>query len=357
MNILTGRSSIQIHNCGTYLSERDALTHFIRSTRQKTFPVNPAVIVNLYVSLKSKPMAILMGVPNSYKSEVVRSLAQFLTSGDPTRWQMIKGHAWWAERTGDVSFFVEVQTRYNSAKILAIIEEAWQPVNNNRVFVVCLAHISLAELSGFFSELAFQMQHGRIMHLPYAHLTEPIPYPRNLLLLGTMDTTCFDLPDENLFSQTNLIHWTESETKLATVPHWEATPHGETGFLYSLIRSEGAARLKLYPILGSEQQSLRPLPLVRKLLNEYGIQLSTSLSREILIYLANSWSWEGMGLFDPLTLNNHIIALDFAIVQTLLVRISIQLRDNPTLRTRLQNILVQFPRSIVFLEHLNKDLS
>jgi hypothetical protein len=49
-----------------------------------------------------------------------------------------------------VSFFVEAQTRFNVTKLLAVIEEAWQPENRNREFVACPTHISPAELVGFF---------------------------------------------------------------------------------------------------------------------------------------------------------------------------------------------------------------
>ena len=353
MSVSTTSPSVQTRTSEGSVTERDAITRLIQITRETAIPVDPISIVNLYVSLKSKPMAILTGAAHSGKSEVVRSLAQFLADGDPIRSQMMNGHAWWAEKTRDVAFFIEAQTRFNTVKMLAVIEEAWQPENTNRVFVACLNHMSPAEVIGFFSEVAFQLRRGQITRLPRAHLTEPIPYPPNLFLIGTVDTTRFDWSDENLLSKTTLIQWPQGEMKPTAEPDWGSIPLGETGFLNSLIRSETAARLKLHRILGSEQRSLRPLLLAERLLNEHKIRLPSSVRGEFLIYLANAWSKEGIGLFDQLTLNNYVIALDLAMVQILLPRIDATVRDSSTLRGRLRDAMSQFPRSVDFLETLN----
>lgn len=353
MSVSTTRLSTQTHTTEGLFTEYDAITRFIQMTRETAIPVDPISIVNLYVSLKSKPLAILMGVANSGKSEMVRRLAQFLADGDPMRYQMMNGHAWWAANTHDVAFFIEAQTRFNTMKMLAVIEEAWQPENTNRVFVACLTHISPAELSGFFSEVASQLRRWQITGLPRARLTEPIPYPPNLLLIGTMDTNRFDWSDENLLSKTTLIRWPEDETKPTAESDRESIPLAETGFLVSLIRSEAAARWKLNRILGREQQSLRPLLLAESLLREHEIQLPGSVRGETLIYLANAWSKEGIGLFDQVTAHNHAIALDLAMAQILLPRLGATIRDSPTLGKQLREVMSQFPHSVDFLENLN----
>jgi len=353
VSVSTTRSSGQTRTTEGLVTEHDAITRFIQMTGETTLPVDPISIVNLYVSLKSKPMSILTGAAHSGKSEVVRRLAQFLTDGDPIRSQMMNGHAWWAEKTHDVAFFTEAQTRFNTTKMLAVIEEAWQPENTNHVFVACLTRMSPAELIGFFSEVAFQLRHGEIIRLPGAHLTEPIPYPPNLFLIGTMDTTRFDWSDDDLLSQATLIQWPEDEIKPTAETDRESFPLGETVFLDSLIRNEATARLKLRRILGSEQQSLRPLLLAERLLNEHKIRLPGSVRGETLIYLANAWSKEGIGLFDQVTPNNLAIALDLAIVQILLPRMGTIIRDRPTLQRQLRDVMTHFPRSVAFLERLN----
>jgi hypothetical protein len=119
---------------------------------------------------------------------------------------MMVGHAWWAGRSGDVGFFTQAQTRFNSAKILALVEEALQPENAQRVYIACLTRISPAEVISFFSEIALQLQHGQLIRLPGVHLTQPIPNPPHLLLIGTMDTTQSDWADANLLSGEAVIY-------------------------------------------------------------------------------------------------------------------------------------------------------
>lgn len=355
MSVSTTRPSMQTRTTEELVTEQDAVTRFIQMAGETTIPVDPISIVNLYVSLKSKPLAILAGAAHSGKSEVVRRLAQLLTDGDPLRYQTMNGHAWWAEKTRNVTFFIEAQTRFNTTKMLAVIEEAWQPENTNHVFVACLTDMSPAEVIGFFSEVASQLRHGQIMRLPRVHLTEPIPYPPNLLLIGTMDTLHFDWSDEDLLSKTTLIQWTEGEKKPTAEPDWGSIPVGETGFLSSLIRNEATACLKLYRILGSEQQFLRPLLSAERLLNEHEIRLPGSVRGEILIYLANAWSKDGIGLFDRVTPNNLAIALDLAMAQILLPRVDAMIRDDPRLQRALRAVMNQFPHSTAFLESLNRN--
>lgn len=349
MSISIPYQSTHVNN--TLVSEREVIAYLIRLAGEATIPVDPTAIVNLYVALKSRPLVVLAGTAGSGKSEVIRRFARFLTSGDPLRCQMMNGHPWWAEKSGDVSFFVEAQTRFNATKLLAVIEEAWQPENSNRVFVACLTRISPAELAGFFSEAAFQ--HGLIRHLPGIHLAEPIPYPPNLFLVGTMNTFRFDWYEEDLLSQTTIMQWPEGTMH----PTFEANPESvildERGFLSSLIRSETAARRKLGHILGNEQQALHPLLLVEQLLNGHQVYLPGSVAAQALIYLANAWSKQGYGLFARSTPDNLVIALDLAIGHILLPRIGRLLQERATLCSQLREVMQRFPRSAAFLESLS----
>ncbi|MCC7210147.1 MAG: hypothetical protein IT323_22780, partial [Anaerolineae bacterium] len=285
------------------MAEQDAVSHLIQSSAKAGEKADPISIANLYVSLRSKPLAILTGPAHSGKSETIQGFAQTLTGGDAIRCQMMNGHPWWAETSGDVCFFVEAQTRFNSAKLLAVMEEAWQPENAKRVFVACLTHISPAELIGYFTDVAFQLRHNRIMRLPHVHLVQPVPFPRNLLLIGTMDTSRVDWSDEDLLSQTTIIQWRETEKRLAVEPDQIISGLGESEFLGSLVRNEAAACRKLHHILGNEQQALRPFLEVVRLLSEQKIRIPGSVTGETLIYLANSWTKGGIGLFDRDTSN------------------------------------------------------
>jgi hypothetical protein len=81
--------------------------------------------------------------------------------------------------------------------------------------------ISPAEVIEFFSAVAFQLWHGQIMRLPAMHLTEPVPYPSNLFLIGTMDRARFDWYEDDLLTRTTVIQWPGAGG--ASTPRWSNT--------------------------------------------------------------------------------------------------------------------------------------
>ncbi len=353
---VTTQTLLQTHDHSRSNGEREIVTRLIQAAAEAGIQADPISVVNFYVALKSKPLAILTGPVQSGKIALVKSLAQVLTGGDPFRYQVMPGHAWWAGQTGNVALFTEAQTRLNTSKILALIDEAWQPENAQRVFIACLSHISPAELLGFFSELAFQLRHGELMRLPGLHLTAPIPYPSNLLLVGTMDTARFDhWSDADLLSMTAVIPWPALSLGQAFPPAQTTMARdGESVFLHACIRSDLAARLKLQRILGWRPLAIRPLVQITDLLKRHAVELSGMVMNEVLIYLANAWTNEGDGLFDERVSRNLVIALDLAIAQTLLPRVSEIIRQSVAVPRQLRAALNgQFPRSVAFLESLD----
>lgn len=332
-------------------SERELVTRLIHTASEAGVQVEASQIVNFYVALKSKPLAILAGPGQSGKITVVRSLARVLMGGDDLRCQMMVGHAWWAEQSSDMAFCTEAQTRLNTDKILALIDEAWRPENANRVCLACLTRISPAELMGYFSEVAFQLRHGQIMRLPTVHLSEPIPYPPNLFLVATMDTSNIERADEDLQSGATIIGWSGSEIRLASPISPAPAAPGASAFLHFRIRDEGKARLKLQRLLGEELDALYPLCRITALLNQHRGRSLPSVPSEAMIYLANAWTQGGAGLFDPSLTANLEIALDLCIAQFSLAHIQSFLQQSPALCKELYRMLSEkFPRSAAFLE-------
>ena len=345
---------LQNHPHAQLDGERQTVTRLIRAVARAGVRADPIAIVNFYVALKSKPLALLTGPAQSGKIALVRCLAQVLTGGDPLRCQMMVGHAWWAGASREVALFTEAQTRFNTDKILALVEEAWKPENANRGFLAGLTRISPAELMGFFSEVAFQLRHGQIMRLPTAHLSEPIPYPPNLFLVGTMDTARLGESDEDLLSMTTIIHWAGSEVEAAWPSyHVEAIPNGESEFLRSLVRDERAARLKLQRVLGKRLPGVWPLIQIESLLRRHVGDPPPRVLGEAMIYLANAWSRRGAGLFAPSPTANLEIALDLSIAQSVLPHAQASIQRSPGLREELRATLNgKFPRSAALLAGL-----
>ena len=332
--------------------EPEIVACLIRAAAETGVRADPISIINFYVAIKSTQLVILAGPVHSGKIALIQSLARVLTGGDSLRCQMMIGHAQWAGQTSNVALFAEAQTRLNTDKILALIEEAWQSESMNRVFMACLTRISQAELTGFFSEVAFQLRHGQIMRLPSAHLTEPIPYPPNLLLIGTMDDIRPNGLDVDLLSGASVISWPAVEAgSAANRSQTVALSDGESIFLRSCIRNEAAARLKLDYILGRRTQAIRPLLQLAEVFQQHAVPVSGAVMGKAIIYLANAWSNEGVGLFDRVSSHNFVIATDLAIAQTLVPSAREAIRHSTALHSQLKVAFNgRFPRSAALLE-------
>jgi hypothetical protein len=207
---------------------------------------------------------------------------------------------------------------------------------------------------GFFSELAFQLRLGQIMRLPTTHLTEPVAYPPNLFLVGTMDTKRFDAWDQDLLSMTTIIQWRAAAVETYRPPSdVNAMPGGESEFLRSLIRGERATRLKLQRVLGARLPTVWPLIQIDSLLGRHVPDRPLSGLRDSLIYLSNAWTRRGAGLFGPSPTANLEIALDLNIAQSVLPCAEAAIQHSPALRDELRAMLNgKFPRSAALLETL-----
>jgi hypothetical protein len=277
-----------------------------------------------------------------------------LTGDNPINNQRMLGHVWWAEHCENLAFFSQVQTRFNTIKILALIEEANQPENRDQVYLAWLTRISPAEVIGYFSEVAFQIRHGEIMRLPGAHLSSLIPFPRNLFLVGTMDTVQFNWFDEYLLSQTTVIYWPETSSAFFPChPLTTMITGNETEFLATCIRSERAGRSKLRCLSELRSIAVHPLTRVENLMRTHGVQLPGSVLEEVIVYFANSWSRDGSGLFDPSPSRNREIALDLATSQILLPHGWETIQRSGFLRSELRETLGDdCPYSQAFLDRL-----
>lgn len=309
---------------------------------------NEAALVNFYVALKSKPMVILTGLRGSGKIAAVQCLSRILMD-DCAQCQLMAGHPWAFGKSENLTMFTEVYTRYNTEKLLALMAEAWLPENAQRIFVACLTRISPGELLSFFTEVASQLRRGQLTSLGDAHFSQPILFPPNLFLIGTMDTPHFDWWDRDLLSKTTVVRWPIAGT-LASASRNGSTSPWEGEFLRSCVRHKQAAYHKVHSIVSRQRQPLLPLLQMEALLRAHAIPDLHGLIDEAMLYLANSWSRLGNGLFDPSNAHNLEIALDLAMAQILLSHAGDRVRDDATLREKLLAVVsAQFPHSTAYI--------
>ncbi len=336
--------------------ERQIVARLLSAAASAGLADDPGAIINFYVSLKCKPLLLLAGRSQSGKIALVECLALALTGGSAWQCQFMPGHAWWAGQTGNVGLFTEAQTRLNTSKILDLIEEAWRPKNTSRVFMACLNRISPAELEGFFSDTAFQLQRGELMRLPTAHFDEPVPFPPNLMLIGTIDTDAGMISEAATMPETSVIHWSSSRAEPVVHAHSSSPSFpAERSFLQSRIRSVKEARAKLGRVLDPISPLLARISRVDEALRQHGVSAIAATREETLIYLANAWDCQGTGLFDPRPAANLALALDWGLAATVLPTVLAALQRSPNLKLELRTLLNgNFPRAQAYLDQLRQ---
>lgn len=322
---------------------------------QSGFLITPIWVANFLVALKSKPLILLTGTAESAKEILVNCFSNVLTMGNIYHYQTMLGHPWWASNPSEVVTYNRVQSRFNTLKLESIIEEASLPQNRDQYFIAELIKISPGELEEYFSETAFQLQHKELMRLPSSHFSEPIPYPPNLSIIGTIDTSNFNWLDRDLLSQTTIIdcYPLQSASGL-TVENFTPNPNLEKCLLHSSIRDPQRAFKKLSRILVKFPSGLLPFLQVRQVLQKFRSIWFGNSFLEGIVYLANSWSYAGVGLFDRDLRKNMQIAMDLAITQSLLLPHSEKIAKSEKLQTKLHKVLDNgFPQAIAYLNQLD----
>jgi hypothetical protein len=146
---------------------------------------------------------------------------------------------------------------------------------------------------------------------------------------------------------TTVIQWSQTKELAEPKVNNDLILDG-TEFLQSCIQCKDAAYRKVYPVLRFQRQPLYSLLQVEAVLRKYISSLDLVLD-DVMIYLANSWSRLGNGLFHPSPDLNLAFALDLAISQILLPRAVDAIRSKEMLRDRLVSILAdKYPRSASF---------
>lgn len=329
----------------------DALAQISRSG----LSITPIWVANFLVALKSKPLIILAGPPDSAKETLVEGFSCALTGRNSYQYQPMLGHPWWANNTHDIATYTQTQSRFLSLKLEAMIEEAGLPENHDRFFIAELIKISPGELHEYFSEMAFQLKRGQLMRLPTAHFSEPIPFPPNLSIIGTIDTTRFDWLDHDLLSQATIIDCTPVKSvSLLDMGNIADDPGREKNLIQSCVRDPQKAFRKMFNILRRLPSALLPFLRAKQLIQKVVSNYSANLLAEGMIYLANSWSYTGQGLFDRDRNKNLQIAMDLAITQSLLLPASHEIAQSDNLQTRLQKVLGNhFPHASDYINLLN----
>ena len=172
----------------------------------------------LVAALLSRQHLILSGRAGIGKRQLAHSLALSIAEGRQDHVRLIQGHPWWAAGTGNVAFFVNLQTQF-SVWQLAIFKEAVlhgaplssqngsteiasKPGRGARAggdtgnYVVCVEQMSPLEIELYFSVVSHSLSGGEQGKAGSAPIR----------LIGTYDSPAPPDLDEHIARVTALVH-------------------------------------------------------------------------------------------------------------------------------------------------------
>lgn len=316
---------------------------------------DPEPLIYLYVSLKSRPIALLFGREDSGKQAAADRVIHLLTGREKQCSQYMSGHAWWAAGSGNMGVLTESQRRFNIDKFDAVLSEAAEPKNRWKVFVACMRLVSPAEVSGLLAPLSFQWKKGHVIRLDTLHFSRPRPFPENFRCLATMDGTHLPLPGSKFLAGLTILHWRPlllhpGPSSGRTPPQaFPKQPFGPV-LLQAGIKAKGEILRRLRLVPGSHRQALNTLFSVLDAMPWLSDALRSVLQINAVVDLANSRTADGRGLFhrDPET--SSLRTLDLILTLHLLPMVSLSRSgDPPDPGPVLDALAPQLPRTRQYL--------
>jgi hypothetical protein len=317
---------------GHQAGEQHLLNQLLLAAETCGYPFSRTLIVNYYVSLKTNPFVILTGAEGQGKTELARLFAETLVGAGGTQYTLIPSAGVWPDATGQDRYYRSLQEQFCSWRFLDLLQEAAEPSNVGKAYMVCFDALHPAEIEYYFAILLQVTPAGekRLNFPGFPPDRQPI-IPPNVYITATVNTAGQrDNLSRNVLRNAGLIEFRAGQpldtlTQRDNAPVQEAPP--PVGYqriwLGAALHDLALARARLVALLGDEYLTrLHCSPDLARLLWRGGLVLTSQTLQDLTTYIANSFDEHGQGLFAPYDpQRNAQIAFDAQVVQRVLWRL------------------------------------
>ncbi len=177
-----------------YISNKEIVDHIHNYIASKGFYFEKKEVMNLYLSLKTKPFVILSGISGTGKTKIVQWFAESVGATEENgRFSLIPIRPDWSDGS-DLLGYVDIKGDFKEGPLTKVIKQA--ELNPELPFFVLLDEMNLARVEYYFSDILSVMESrkwedGKIVssHLLTKEETagENIKLPNNLYIIGTVN--------------------------------------------------------------------------------------------------------------------------------------------------------------------------
>lgn len=151
-------------------------------------------IINLYLSLKTKPFVILSGISGTGKTKIVQLLAESLgATAENGQFALIPVRPDWSDGS-DLIGYRDIKGDFQAGPLTKVLMEANQPENRDKPYFLLLDEMNLARVEYYFSDLLSVMesrdrQDGEMVSAPVVEEEEVgrLLLRDNFYIIGTVN--------------------------------------------------------------------------------------------------------------------------------------------------------------------------
>jgi 5-methylcytosine-specific restriction enzyme B len=177
-----------------FFSDQSLIDHIYSYIKNKGFFYDKKDIINLYLSLRTKPFVLLSGISGTGKTKIVQLLAESLgATAENLQFALIPVRPDWSDGS-DLIGYRDIKGEFQAGPLTRILMEANQPENHNKPYFLLLDEMNLARVEYYFSDLLSVMesrdrQNGEMVSAPVVEEEEVgrLLLRDNFYIIGTVN--------------------------------------------------------------------------------------------------------------------------------------------------------------------------
>ena len=159
---------------------RDILTHIENYVAAQGFTYPELTLRDYYISLQTKPFALISGITGTGKTRLTSLFTEALTGAADTQYRLLPVRPDWSDSAPLLGYVNLLAPGFPAGRYIAtpftdFLTRAMQPENSHRVYFLCLDELNLARVEHYLAEILsametptreFLLPDGRALRLP-----------------------------------------------------------------------------------------------------------------------------------------------------------------------------------------------